>query len=71
MKAIDKLVSVGVVCASLSAYYISPAVAQMKLGVIDQAGAVRVYDLTPNTIVPGVELTGTPIFHRQERVSFA
>ena len=61
MKSIDKLLSVGVVCASLSAYHISPAVAQMKLGVIDRAGAVQGYNLTPNTIGPGVELTGTPI----------
>jgi hypothetical protein len=61
VKAIDKLLSLGVVCASLSASYISPAVAQMKLGVIDQTGAVQAYDLTRNTLGPGVELTGTPI----------
>jgi len=61
VKAVHRLFSVGLVCASLSASYISPAVAQMKLGVINQAGAVWAHDLTITTVGPGVELTGHPI----------
>src|SRR5215470_15982638 len=61
MKAVHKLLSVGVVCASLSASYMCPAVAQTKLGVINQPGDVWAHDQTTTTVGLGVKLSGGPI----------
>ena len=70
MKAVHNLLSVGVVCASLCASYISPVVAQIetskevetRLAVINQAGEVWARDITATTVSPGVKLQGPSLF---------